>query len=75
MSKAIFHWISIIYFLGPKIKDNVPTEFEELVSLSLFKKATKNVNLKTVQNIGFFYKMLLNWLQVFPITYFTALFY
>ena len=48
MPEAIFHCTESISFLGRKIKGAVPTEFEELSSFSLCRKAIKNVNLKTV---------------------------
>ena len=43
-----FYRTESISFLGPKIMGTIPGEFEELGSLSLFRKAIKNVNLKII---------------------------
>ena len=47
MPEAIFLCTSIIFFLSPKFKGTVSAEFEERISLSLHRKANKNVHLKT----------------------------
>ena len=46
--EAIFHCTESISFLDIKIKSTVLDEFEELSSLSLLRKAVKNVSLKIV---------------------------
>lgn len=47
-AKIIFHCTKSISAIGRKIRGTVPGEFDELSSLSLFRKAIKNVNLKII---------------------------
>ena len=83
MSEAISHCTSIISFLGPKIKDTVPAEFEELTSLIYSGKQLKisiwKLSFPTKQDTsrlsGFSIIYYLLGYVFFPTTDFTALFY